>query len=189
MGSLLSLIGLNPDSLAIKAGVAAIALVGAFAFGVDIRGRLDASAMEKQTLQYEEAVNAANQIAAREQQQIDAQALAASDARSNELERQNATLQAQLSDVPVHVSAKLPCITYGLVRVLDAAILSKPAGNLALPPGKSDGSCSPFTADDLARTVISNYSIANSNATQLNALEALLRQIQADRAAAAKAQK
>lgn len=50
--------------------------------------------------------------------------------------------------------------------------------NLALPASKSDQSCSPFSYDDLARTISSNYASARANAEQLNALIALVRKAQ-----------
>lgn len=75
--------------------------------------------------------------------------------------------------VIVHVHDKSPptgCVTYGLVRVLDAAVLGADPDALQLPAGLSDESCAPVTNTDLARAVSDNYAVARSNAEQLDAL-------------------
>jgi hypothetical protein len=76
-------------------------------------------------------------------------------------------------EIPLHVSSSTPfCISYGLVRVLDAASLGADPDALSLPAGQSDESCAPVTAAALAGSVAANYAVARSNAEELNALEA-----------------
>jgi hypothetical protein len=85
-------------------------------------------------------------------------------------------------EVPIYVTPQIdtvvvPCIPYGLVRVLDAAALATadnpvtPA-DLALPTGQSDDACTGIKASDLAASIAANYGIAKQNAEQLDALEA-----------------
>ena len=72
--------------------------------------------------------------------------------------------------IPDHVSNDSHCITYGLVRVLDAAALGVDPADLELPPGKSDDACAPVEATTLAGSVVDNYGTARQNAQQLDAL-------------------
>lgn len=73
------------------------------------------------------------------------------------------------------------CITYGLVRVLDAASLGADPDVLSLPAGRSDDACASLTAAALAANVAANYVTARANAEQLNALQAWI-QAEADAA-------
>jgi hypothetical protein len=99
-----------------------------------------------------------------------------------------ATAQANLSAEHTHIIERIPtyvtpaqdashCITFGLLRVLDATILAGDPAALPLPPGKSDDSCSPVTSSLLARQISDNYAVARANAEQLNALEDSIRSI------------
>lgn len=62
------------------------------------------------------------------------------------------------------------CITYGLVRVLDAAALGTRPAELPLPAGQSDDACAPVASSALASSVAANYGVALQNSTQLDAL-------------------
>lgn len=64
------------------------------------------------------------------------------------------------------------CVTYGLVRLHDAAVLQVDPSTLQLPAGKSNDACSPIAPSALADTLSSNYGASNENAEQVNALEA-----------------
>lgn len=66
--------------------------------------------------------------------------------------------------------ARPGCVSYGLVRLLDAAVLHVEPAALALPAGQSDDSCSPVEPSALASSVAGNYGVADQNAEQLNAL-------------------
>lgn len=70
----------------------------------------------------------------------------------------------------VHDEVVRPCVSYGLVRVLDAAARGISPSDLELPPGVSDDACTPLGNADLGRSVSSNYAIARANAAQLNGL-------------------
>jgi hypothetical protein len=176
MAFLASLVG----SSSLKAILIGAAILAIFIGGAVFQGKIDAGAKEAETIKYEQAISAANQIAADQQHGIDQAALAASDARSQQMSKEAATLSAELADVHNHVSAKImPCIPYGFVRLHDAAVLRVAADSLALPAGKSDNSCSPFTATQLAEAIIGNYNRAIHNANQLNALIAYAKQVQA----------
>lgn len=75
--------------------------------------------------------------------------------------------------IPDHVTPAQDasgCVTYGLVRVLDAAALGADPGDLELPAGKSDDACAPVKASALAASIVENYGVGQQNAEQLNAL-------------------
>lgn len=81
-------------------------------------------------------------------------------------------------EVPRYVTVQqdaVACISYGLVRVLDAAATGRDPSDLELPAGQSDDACTTLTASDLARGVIENYGVAQQNAEQLDALIADIR--------------
>jgi hypothetical protein len=156
-----------------------VVVAGLVGSGAYVMHDVDNAKLEKVELSYKTAEEAAVAAAAAQQKAIDAAALAASSAEAQQQAQFATALQQELSDVQVHVSTKLvPCIPYGLVRVLDAAVLGVSASSLALPAGKSDATCSALTANDLAGSVISNYGSARANAEQLTALQKLLRQFQ-----------
>lgn len=81
--------------------------------------------------------------------------------------------QTITKEVPTYVTVAQDargCITYGLVRLHDAAALGVDPGTLQLPAGKSDDDCTSLKASDLAAGIVSNYGVAHQNAEQLNAL-------------------
>lgn len=85
-------------------------------------------------------------------------------------------IQTVIKEVPKYVKVDdIGCITYGLVRVLDAAAIDADPGELPIPAGKSNDSCTGLTTVDLASHVAGNYGIARANAQQLNDLEQTVR--------------
>jgi len=105
--------------------------------------------------------------------------------------QQQIAVQAAITETetPNYVSAQIDptrCITYGLVRLLDAAVLGVDPSTLPLPSGQSNLSCTALTPADLARSVVSNYAAANANAEQLDALEVALAQQEAAEAPSTK---
>ncbi len=83
-----------------------------------------------------------------------------------------------ITEIERHVTVQsIACVPYGLVRVLDAAVLGRSAESLALPAGQSDGTCAPIDAPTLARSIAANYGAARLNAAQLDALSATVSQI------------
>lgn len=84
-----------------------------------------------------------------------------------------------VTEIEHHVKVtSIPCVPYGLIRVLDAAVLGYSAESLALPAGQSDDSCALVDAQVLAKSIASNYGTANANAAQLDALSAYVRAVQ-----------
>lgn len=79
-------------------------------------------------------------------------------------------------EITKYVPVKVPCLTYGIVRLLSAASVGADPANVARAAGQSDDACSPVSARALAANVIENYSIALQNAEQLDALEAWVTQ-------------
>jgi len=75
-------------------------------------------------------------------------------------------------EVVKHVKDRVACVSVGLVRVLNAEVRGVSPDAIPLPAGKSDASCSGVTNSQLAASIVNNYSIARSNAEQLNAMEA-----------------
>ena len=74
-------------------------------------------------------------------------------------------------EIPVHVSDRSNCITYGLVRVLDAAAAGTSVPAVGLAPGQPDDTCAPISWSAFAAEIADDYGSGRGNAEQLNALE------------------
>lgn len=149
---------------------------------------------------YAEAQTKAVEAAQAKQQALDKVQTEEAERAAAEQAATAANIAKQLTEVRKHVhylSTKavqhvgrpvrvVGCITYGLVRVLDAAVLGSVAERLRLPSGQSDDSCAPITAVDLAESVASNYGTARLNAQQLDGLIRSERELQAVRARASR---
>ena len=148
-------------------------LVGAGAYE---EHKLDESRLLKVEAGYKDAEAKAAAHAAQVQKSIDDEALAASQAETAAQQSLAAAQQERLANVPAHVQVKyLPCVPLGLIRVLDAAVLGVPADTLALPARSTDATCASIDAVALAKGIAANYSAANANAEQLNALIAFVK--------------
>lgn len=78
-----------------------------------------------------------------------------------------------IKEVPRYVTVTQDartCVTYGLVRVLDAAATGRNPADLQLPSGVTDDACAPITASALAAGIADNFGIARQNAAQLDTL-------------------
>lgn len=64
------------------------------------------------------------------------------------------------------------CVTWGLVRVHDAAALGVDPSSLNLPSGVTNDTCSPFVSSQLAERITLNYTAALHDANQLDAVTA-----------------
>lgn len=126
-------------------------------------------------LNYEKAQATAVAAAQAEQKRLDDIATAAAQREAANQSRLAAQAQAALTEVEKHVQSNIHCVTWGLVRVLDAAAQGTTTSSLPAPAGKPDGACASVDALPLARSVVANYFTANANAEQLNALIANLR--------------
>ncbi len=116
-------------------------------------------------------------------------------AQAKRLEADNATVlaaavtegQVQISilrhtsvlklEVPRYVTIDRPCITWGFMRVHDAAVHGVSPDDLPLPAGKLDGDCAPVDAIALARSIADNYGTARANAEQLDALSRVIKAV------------
>ena len=157
--------------LALLAVVAGLLGLGAFE-----QHKIDANSLTSLKADYAKQSAAALAKGAAIQQENDNRAIAAASAEAAGQASRVAELQQELDGVQKHVSTKaIPCVSFGLVRVLDAAVLGVSPDALTLPPGKSDDTCSPITATELASSIVSNYGAALGNAEQLAALQNLLR--------------
>lgn len=78
--------------------------------------------------------------------------------------------------VPVYVSASpsppVGCVTNGMLRLHDAAVLNIDPADLRPPAGQPDAACSTTSPADFMAAIANNYSTALSNAEQLDSLEA-----------------
>ncbi len=164
-------------TLAIKLGCIA-AIVGAVAFGgFEVVHTIRKGAV-KDLVAADTATTAQAQAKGA---QIDA-AQSEVDAKSAE---DNSTHQAAIATVATVIKQKVPshvhnpaptaprvvgCVTYGLVRLHDAAALGVDPDTLPLPSGVSDDACSPVADTDLAAAFADNYAAARANAAQLNDL-------------------
>lgn len=161
--------------LARIAGYGLIFLAGT-ASGAFLMHKLDAGKYEALVAANQRAVAIATQKAKDIQAATDKIAL--DDAVAEAKAQQQIVVQHDYvtQEIPHYVPVHVACITYGIVRLLDAASLGSDPANAPIPAGKSDDACSPVTARQLAASVLANYATALANAEQLNALEGWVRQ-------------
>jgi len=74
------------------------------------------------------------------------------------------------TQVTHYVSNKVPCISVGFVRVLDAAVIGTDPANLPLASGQSNDTCAAIDNTTLAASIARNYITSGQNAQQLNDL-------------------
>lgn len=141
--------------------------------------QVDMASYQALELKYAQAQAAAVAEAQAEQKRVDAISTAAAQKEAATQAALTARVKRQLSEVQQHVKSlgSHGCVTYGLVRVLDAAVHGVPASSLSLPAGKSDDTCTTLDAAALARSIVDNYGTANANAQQLDDLIAVTRQL------------
>lgn len=133
-----------------------------------------------------QAVADASSAAFKEQRSIDARnwsAAAAEVTAQGSIAQNTRTITKEVTQY-VHDYVPVPgptqtvtvgCITYGFVRVLDAAVFGVDPASLPLASGQSDDACTSIDAAALARAIVGNYGIARSNAEQLDALIAAVK--------------
>lgn len=81
-----------------------------------------------------------------------------------------AKVQAHVHNPAPTAPRVVGCVTYGLVRLHDAAALGVDPDTLPLPAGTTDDACSPVADTDLANAISDNYAAARANAAQLDDL-------------------
>ncbi len=120
-------------------------------------------------------VHAAKAVAATQVkavQAVDKPAAAAEGAEQTKIILRTRTL---IKKVPTYVSTSPApargCITWGMLRLHDAAVLGVDPASLQPPAGEPDDACSAVDPAAFMAGVASNYGAAEANAEQLNALE------------------
>jgi hypothetical protein len=108
------------------------------------------------------ALDAVNvKMAAATQHQLDQNSIAAANADAALARQQAALAHAQIKVVHDYVTKFQDahnCITYGLLRVYDAAAIGTTPGTLSLPAGATDDSCAPnIVSSQLADGIVRNF--------------------------------
>ena len=101
---------------------------------------------------------------------------AAKDAATQQALAAHATVVTK--EIPVYVTTHQDatgCVTWGMLRVHDAAATGVDPASLQPPGGQSDDACSAVKPSAFAAAVAGNYAVALANAAQLNDLEADIR--------------
>ena len=130
-------------------------LAGLVAGGIGMR-QIDNARYEALELQVSQAHEKALEQAVATQRAIDDRKLEQAQTETLNQATIAGQVRAQLREVQKHVQKRLGprgCITYGFVRVLDAAALGVSPDSLPLPAGKSDDSCAPADPDALGRAI------------------------------------
>jgi len=84
------------------------------------------------------------------------------------------------TEVDHYVSDSSTCITFGLVRVLNAAAAGvHDPSSLGIAPGQPDDACAGVAWRPFARDIADDYATARENADQLNRLEASVLELHA----------
>lgn len=119
------------------------------------------------------------QVAALTQGKLDQNAIAAANADAAQARETAARTAAQVRvvhDYVTKIQDARNCVTYGLVRVYDAAAIGADPAALNLPPGVSNDTCSPdVVSSALADGIVRNfgrYRIVAGHFNQLVALDA-----------------
>lgn len=82
-----------------------------------------------------------------------------------------AKVRTHVHEAPPSAPRVVGCVTYGLVRQLDAAALGVDPDTLALPSGATDDACAPVENADLASVVGDNYATYRAVAQELSDLQ------------------
>jgi hypothetical protein len=163
--------------LLIQVAAAVVVWATAFAIGAAVMGSYKdakhdayvAKAAETRALE-----DAALQADARAKQKAqDDITLASAQAQIITQERIVTRYRTRTEEVPRYVTVQqdaVACVSYGLVRVLDAAALGRDPADLELPPGVTDDTCTALTASALAAGILGNYAVSDANAAQLDGL-------------------
>lgn len=149
--------------------------IGVFSFGFATANKLDAGAYKGLQLSYAQAEARANTAAMANEQAQASLSQATGAAEAAQQQALEASARVVIREVPRYVTVRQDatgCVTWGMLRVHDAAAIGVDPGALVPPAGQSDDACSPIKPSDFAAAVAGNYAVARANAEQLNALEA-----------------
>jgi hypothetical protein len=156
----------NIKGLAIAFGIGAA--VAAVPTGLIVYKIMDGS-IASLKLGYEKANNEGNKKIAATQKSQDKAALKGAIKTATNQEHEGAVAAVVTKEIISRVKDTVPCISYGLVRVLNHAA----SGDIvapALAPGQPDDACAPITWRAFADDIADDYHIARLNASQLNDL-------------------
>ena len=156
-----------------------------FGCGMRLMSQLDAGTIAKQ-----KATIVAEQAAVRQVTAVTAQ-ITKNDQAAEKAAQTTITGQGQVivKRITTYVprpgpSVSVPCVSNGMLRVYDAAVLGVDPSTIVPPAASPDAACSTVAAADFMAGVTNNFTIARSNAEQLDSLEADVT-ARADAAAAA----
>ena len=162
----------------IKIILAVLGVVIIAAASAIVTHKVDAAALLKVENEYQQAEIVAAAAAKAEQAQLDADANAADKAQIAQQQQLLDAAKTRVAAVPKHVSQGANnCITWGLIRTIDAAALNTDADTLSLPAGKTDSQCANVKATTLAASIVGNYGVDQRNAALAVALQTYLTSI------------
>lgn len=158
-------------------GYAAAAVLAGCLSGYVIH-RFDKSALDEQKLAASEAAFKVAEAVQKSEQT--ASKIAVSRAVAEAKAQQDVLLKTITiqEKVPVYVQDNAHCITYGLVRVLNAAARGTDPSAVSDAAGQPDDACAPVSWRDFARDLTDDYGAGRANAEQLNQLEGVIREFE-----------
>lgn len=160
------------SSLAVRLIAGAVIVLIILGLGMRAMFLIDAQTIDKLHAQ-----QAAQQAAGRQVQAVQ-KTLTVADTHSETVAQAGLSQQAKviIERIPTYVSNKpsapIGCVTWGMLRLHDAAVAGVEPSSLEPPAGQLDGSCSLVAPSVFMGVVAGNYAVAKSNAEQLDALEA-----------------
>jgi hypothetical protein len=177
--------GGNPGSWAILALIALGALGAATASGAYVTHKMDSADYKALQLADATAQTAAVQKAKDLQARQDKTAMNGAVAEAYAQGKLDGARQSIPTEVVKHVKDTVPCISYGLVRVLNGYAEGHGAADESIASGQPDDACAPVSWRAFASDISDDYVTGLKNAEQLNALIANVRQLHDDAAAEA----
>lgn len=156
-------------------------LLGGLAFTIAstafVTHKVDNSRYLALELSYKEAETKAIQQALDRQKAQEQKALIAAKEETIKQREILSSTKARLDKLQNYVKNS-KCITYGLLRVVNAAAKQTAPESFQLPRNKTDFDCSSVSSVELSKSIITNYGTANRNSEQLNALISYLQKLQ-----------
>lgn len=164
--------GLSLTSIKLIAILAGAVLIAAFA--ATTMHKVDQAKYNQLLLNYSQAQVKVVQQARVEQAAQDQIALNSAVDEATAQQKIVTQIQTIEKEVIKHVPDTTNCITYGVLRVLDASARGVDPDSVPLPTGQSDGTCAGVTPSTLVTIIADNYGAARANAEQLAALQAFI---------------
>lgn len=175
-----AVIGGNPGSWAILALGAVIAFGAASGAGAYVTHQVDLATLNALKLADAKAQIKAVKQAKDLQARQDKTAMDGAVSEAYAQGKLDGAAQSIPHEVIKHVTDHMPCVTLGLVRVLNGYALGHGAADESIAAGQPDDACSPVPWRSFASDIADDYVTGLKNAEQLNALEANVLQLHAD---------